>query len=92
MNLSAITMPCFTNSLEDYFTDLYTGIYEVEEREGQRHMLRILRPAHSLCVLQEWFEGHLSVMMDEKDFICAVLNSTDLQRVKATLQEWAKTV
>ena len=84
------TMPCVTDSLEDYFVDLFKGIYEVEERDGQRHMRRILKPAHSLLALQDWFEGHLGVMIgDGEDLIRAIINSTDLQRIKSSLQEWA---
>ena len=85
-------MPLYTDSLEDYFIDFFKGIYDVEEREGQRYMLRMLRPAHSLIAIQGWMEDHMSVMMEDSDLIRAIIMSTDLQKIKATLQKWKDTL
>lgn len=81
-------MPDACDSLDDYVVDLYKGIYDVSEREDKQYMRRILTPSHSLCSLQEWVENFFSVDIQDTVLVVAMVNSVDLQKVKACLQKW----
>ena len=85
--IGAVTKFNVLTPLEHYMEELFLGVYDVEERDGQKHMRTILRPCHSLTGLTDWAEGFLSVDMTDTHLITAILTSVDFQKVKTALQQ-----
>ena len=54
-------------------------------------MLQMINPKTSLCALNDWADGYITDKIDpddDGDFVAAILNSIDMEKVKRNLQDW----